>query len=357
MQSTHKDLVFHIYSHADADGGIAAAIWTRHVLDAYGEYGWRVEVHPVNHGPSQNDWTLRDIQWPCAIIDFTLHPALFSERFHARKASALAKLGDDESKLPRCAWIDHHPTGSSYPFLTAENASEILPNVITLWDVDAVSTPGLFRTHYERLGLPLSLIEKYENVIDHAEIIDGALYATAESAHDFSSLTVRLQTLFSSSHPCIDRNSMYRQITAALSRDPRLELLFDADPIYAGLIDYEQRLHARQLAAYARTTKRIGNVAVANFVGEHSHEGLGRFLPYLLFPDVEYAIHVLPKAKGMATVSCGINPWRKPADTDRHLGNYFATHFGGGGHAFVAGGKMAETDLVVIEKLIEYVRR
>ncbi|MCA2959266.1 MAG: DHH family phosphoesterase [Silvanigrellales bacterium] len=352
-------LVYHIYSHADADGGIAAALFARHVLDTYGAHGWKVDVHPVNHGPSQNDWSLKDIQWPCAILDFTLHPLLLSERFHARRQNALARLGGDETKVPPCAWIDHHPTGSSYPFLTAENASEILPGVLTLWDVDAISTPGLLRTHHVRLGLPRALIETYEEIIDHAEIIDGALYATAEAAHDFASPTVRLQTLFSSSHPCVDRNSLYRQIVRALIREARLEALFDTDPIYAGLLDYEQRLHARQLTAYARVTRREGNVAIANFVGETANEGLGRFLPYLLFPDVEYAVHVLPKAKGMATVSCGINPWNKPKTGDRaekHLGNYFAAHFGGGGHAFVAGGKIQEADVAEIDRLIDFIR-
>jgi hypothetical protein len=106
-------------------------------------------------------------------------------------------------------------------------------------------------------------------------------------------------------------------------------------------------------------TRREGNVAIANFVGETANEGLGRFLPYLLFPDVEYAVHVLPKAKGMATVSCGINPWNKPKTGDRaekHLGNYFAAHFGGGGHAFVAGGKIQEADVAEIDRLIDFIR-
>jgi hypothetical protein len=359
LSNTHgagKDLVYHIYSHADADGGIAAAIYARHVLDTWGAYGWRVEVHPVNHGHTQNEWALRDIQWPCAILDFTLHPSLLSDRFHARRQPLLARLGEDSSRFPPCAWIDHHPTGSSYPFLTADNASSILPGVVTLWDVSAISTPGLFRTHHERLGLARALMLDYEEVIDHAEIIDGALYASAEAAHDFSSSTLKLQTLFSSSHPCVDRSGLYRRLVRTLTGSPRLEDLFDADPIYGGLIEYEQHLHARQLAAYARVIRREGNVAVAHFSGEASNEGMGRFLPYLLFPEVEYAIHVLPKSKGHATVSCGINPWNKPAGSEKHLGKYFVEHFGGGGHAFVAGGKLSEGDASAIDRLIEFIR-
>jgi oligoribonuclease NrnB/cAMP/cGMP phosphodiesterase (DHH superfamily) len=46
-----KQLVYHIYSHADSDGGIAAALFSRFIIDQYGCYGWKIEIHPVNHGP------------------------------------------------------------------------------------------------------------------------------------------------------------------------------------------------------------------------------------------------------------------------------------------------------------------
>jgi|GEM_PF-608129 len=350
-----KELIYHIYSHADADGGIAAAIFGRHVLSQYGPQGWKLDIHPVNHGPSQNDWALKEVQWPCAILDFTLHPALLSERFQARSSYAAARLGPDAA-LPPCAWIDHHPTGSSYAFLTAENAGEVLPGVLTKWDIAAISTPGLLRTHHEELGLPRALLELYEEYVDSAEIIDGALYATAEAAHDFSSSAIKLQTLFSSSHPCIDRNALYKQLVNAILSNPVVEDLFDADPLFSAILAYEQSLHMRQRVAYGRVTKRLGNVALSNFVDAPVYEGLGRFLPYVLYPEVEYAIHVLPKGKGHATVSCGINPWNKPLQGEKHLGNHFAKHFGGGGHAFVAGGKIGEGEMHLIDQLIEFIQ-
>lgn len=347
---------YHIYSHADADGGIAAAIFMRFLAQSYGPHGWRIDVTPVNHGPTQNDWVLREIHWPCAILDFTLHPSLLSERFFMKKTSAAERVGGAD-KVPPCYWIDHHPTGSSYSFLTAENAEALLKDVVTKWDVGAISTPGLLRSHRRELGLPDALVAEYEAYIDHAEIIDGALYATAEAAHDYGSPVIKLQTLFSPSHPAIDRSALYRQLVHFIAKNPRLEDLFDSDPIYAAVIDYEHRLHARQLAAYTQITQMRGNVAVANFFDAQNvkFEGLGRFLPYLLFPEVEYAIHVLPKHKGHAAISCGINPWNKPIGKDKHLGNFFVKHFGGGGHAFVAGGKIVEEDLGLIDELIAFI--
>jgi hypothetical protein len=355
MSTAKEPLTYHIYSHADADGGIAAAIYARHILDNYGAFGWKVQVHPVNHGPSQNDWTLREIQWPCAILDFTLHPALFSERFHGKADAVLPKVENNRDHIPPCAWIDHHPTGSSYAFLKAENLGQFLPGVVSQWDITAISTPGLLRTHRLSLGLSDELILAYEECIDKAEIIDGALYATAQAAHDFDSLTIRLQTLFSSSHPCLDRNGIYKQLVRYLTDSPDLEGLFDSDPIYASLIQFERQLHNKQLSAYESVITRKGRVSVSNFVGAKNYCGMGRFLPYMLMPEVHYAIHVMPKPKGVATITCGINPWNKPEGEEKHLGNYFAKHFGGGGHAFVAGGKLPEGDSGALEKLVEFV--
>ena len=350
-------LVYHIYSHADADGGIAAAIFARFITEKYGDFGWKIEINPVNHGPGQAEWALKEIQWPCAILDFTLHPHLLSDRFFIKKQQLAEKLGDSQ-KIPPCYWIDHHPTGSSYPFLTAENAQQMLPEVVTKWDVRAISTPGLLRTHHAEIGLPRSLLELYEEYTDQAEIIDGALYATAEAAHDFFSSTIKLQTLFSSSHAIVDRNALYKKLVQFIMKNPVLEDLFDSDPLYEAIIKYEHAQHASQMAAYIPVTQKRGNVAIANFfhAPAHLYEGLGRFLPYLLFPEVEYAIHVMPKNKGLAGVSCGINPWNKPMGKDKHLGNFFARHFGGGGHAFVAGGKVSEDDFPLIEKLIAFIQ-
>ena len=352
-----QPLVYHIYSHADADGGIAAAIFSRFILEKYGKFGWKTEINPVYHGPGQAEWSLKEIHWPCAILDFTLHPHLLSDRFFTKRAQLAEKLGDID-KIPPCYWIDHHPTGSSYPFLTAENAQKMIPEVITKWDVKAISTPGLLRTHHAEIGLPRALLELYEEYTDHAEIIDGALYATADAAHDFHSPTIKLQTLFSASHPLVDRTALYRQLVEFITKNPVLEDLFDSDPIYDSIVKYEHAQHARQLAAYIPVTQKRGNVAVANFfdASARTYEGMGRFLPYLLFPEVEYAIHVMPKTKGLAAVSCGINPWNKPSGTDKHLGNFFAQHFGGGGHAFVAGGKVAEEELFLIEKLLTFIK-
>ncbi len=348
-----QENVFRIYSHSDADGGIAAAIFSKFLQEKYSKYDWNFHIEPVNHVSSQGEWNLKEVLWPCAILDFTLHPSLLSEKFFNPKFN-LEKNSTNPKAIPDCYWIDHHPTGSNFPFLNENNTKDILPYVITKWDVSAISTPGLFRTHHEELGLPLKLIREYEEFIDLAEIIDGALYASCEEAHDFSTPAVKLQTLFSSNHPSIDRANLYKRLTKQIIKSSSVEELFDSDFLYSALICHEEQEHNKQLKYYKKATTLRGKVAYAQFLEHKDYAGLGRFIPYLYFEDAQYAIHLAPKGRGNYSLSCGINPWNKPLGAQKHIGNYFAKNFSGGGHAFVAGGKVKSEELGKIEELINY---
>ena len=347
------DKVYRIYSHSDADGGIAAAIFSRFLHEKYSKHDWNFEIHPVNHISHLGEWNLKEIFWPCAILDFTLHPSLLSEKFYNPKFN-LQKNQVNPKSIPDCYWIDHHPTGSNFPFLKEENTNIILPFAKTKWDINAVSTPGLLRTHHEELEIPGRLIREYEEFIDLAEIIDGALYASCEDAHNFSSTAVQLQTLFNPSHPAVDRSAIYKRLAKQIMKSPSVENLLDSDFIYPSLILHEEQEHNKQLKAYKKVTKLIGKVAYAKFLDHKDYSGLGRFIPYLYFEDAHYAIHLAPKGRQGFSISCGINPWNKPKGEQRHLGNYFSKAFSGGGHAFVAGGKVKTEELSKVEELIQY---
>lgn len=346
---------YQIYAHADADGGIAAAIFSRFILEQFQANQIEIQIQPVNHGPDQQDWCLTEIKHPCAILDFSLHPAFLTEKFFSNESS-----GADQSKAQvGCYWIDHHPTGAGIPFITPENCQAMLTHVTSLWDITATSTPGLMRKHRKQLKIPTSLIEEYEELIDLAEIIDAALFADAQAAHDFSSDSVKLQTLFSSTHPFVDRTQLYRALVAQLTQSPSVSKLMGSDPIYQALIDYEKQLVTDQKRIYSERTKLIGNIAVSDFTLWNPQEkfpGMGRFIPYLLYPDILYAIHIQPPKNGVSSISCGINPWNKPKKFEKHLGNYFATHFGGGGHAFVAGGRLTSREAKKIDKLVTFLQ-
>ena len=353
---SRSKLKYHVFSHADTDGAIASALFADFIEMEFGAH-WNVEITPVNHGPSAElEWVFREIPWPAAILDFSLHPSFLDDRFFLRRAWAEEALGS-AARVPPCYWIDHHPTGASYGFLNAQNLDHIMPKVVSLWDTTAISTPGLLRTHRRTLGIPDDLIRRYEAFIDLAEVVDGALFASAEAAHDFTSDAVKLLSLVSPSHPAVDKKALYGLIVACVRRHPEPEALFDADPLFSALIEFERSHYVRQFKVYSQVTQVRGKVTVSDFFEDPRFEGMGRFLPYVLYPDAEYAIHILPKNRGVATISCGINPWNKPQKTAaKHLGNYFSAHFAGGGHEFVAGGKIHENELHKVDRLIEFIQ-
>jgi hypothetical protein len=353
---------YHVYSHADADGGIAAAIFMNWFRD-HTKWGkeFEVKVTPVNHGTPNQSWSLQPISGPCAILDFNLHPQFLTEKFfvHWEKEANWnwSQLGKSktETEFPPCYWLDHHPTGATFPFLNVSNIHEMLPHVNVVWDVSAISTPGLMRTHSERIGIPSFLIDHFQELIDFAEVIDGALYTTSESAFDFSSPTVQLRSLFSSQHPGVNSTVIYKKMVETLSKNPNLHDLLESDPIYSALISYEHREHLKSLGAYSHVCKLKGLVAFTDFrKTSFTDATLNRFLPYHLHPQAQYAVHILPSVDGYCMVSAGINPWNKPRDASKHLGHFFADHLSGGGHSFSAGGRVRETDEETLIQLIDF---
>jgi hypothetical protein len=342
-----------IYSHDDADGGIAAAIYGRFILERYGSCGWDVDIVPVNHFPLEADWSYKQITSPCAILDFNLHAQFLNPRFFQKEIAWQKRLGDP-AKVPQSAWIDHHPTGATFDFLKAASMKQAIPNARVLWDTHAISTPGLLRSHHEELGIPRQLMEEYEAYVDLAEIVDGALYATAEEAHNFDHPALKIQTLFSSTHPAINPAALYRRVVDSIMKHSNPEELFDLDPLFSALVCHEERMHHKRLQAYKKATRLFGRVAVANFIQAPEFAGLARFIPHLLYPEAEYAVHLLPKHHGYSAVTAGINPWNKPQTERRHLGNFFAEHLSGGGHSFAAGGKLADDENRLIKLLVDF---
>lgn len=329
---------YHIFSHADTDGGISAAIISKFVTKHYP--GWKTHVTSVNYQPQTGEWPPVDIQYPSAILDFSLHPKFLENRFYKRIPQLEEQLGGKD-KIPPCLWLDHHPTGSGMSFLKEENVAQYLPQVKAIWDTTCVSTPSLIRKYAKELSIPNSLIDEYQLYIDIADIVDGALYTDAEAAHDFSSRVIQVQTLFSLTYPSLDRRRHYRKLVSEIQNDSDPNQLMSKDPLYLPLIHYEEMMLKEKIELYKKIAVLEDNVAYVDLSTIKSFRGIARFIPYLLFPKAEYCIHIFPSDGGNAhfNISCGINPWNKPKQ-HIHLGHYFAEHFAGGGHAVVAGGRV-----------------
>jgi hypothetical protein len=343
-----KHSTYTIYSHFNADGGIAASLLLRLLRSQYSHHGWKMSVKPVRHH-SQN-WHLQQLHWPCAIVNLSLHPSFLNEKFFPQVQRSF-------THSPPCYWINHHLTDSHFSFLNEQNCHHFLKNILAKWDTSAFSTPGLLRVHHQELGFPKELIDDYQEFIDLAEIIDGALYANCLAAYDFSAPAVKLQTLFQATHPLVDPVALYQKAVYFISKNPCVEDFFDSDAIYSGILNYEEQAFFKKLHAYERVTRLQGLVACAHFAHNKEFKGFGRFLPSLFFESQAlYCLHILPKnlTTGQIFLSCGQNPWKKNLSPPKHLGKYFAQHFSGGGSAFVAEGQCHESQFYKIKKFVEY---
>lgn len=324
-----------IYSHDDTDGAIAALILRTHLAcdDAVD-----VHIQPVAHGdPHHPPWLQRQIHRPCAVVDFSLHPVLLAP--------------SSDAPAQQSYWIDHHATGigphgeSHNDPKTCFESLAFPPDVTAIWDPQARSTPGLMRAHASELGLEPSLLQSLGYLIDVAEIVDGALYQSPEEAHDFSQFSVRLCTLFSTKHPLIARNTLYTQLINLLdscrTEGRPFQHIFAMEPLLETLLEQEESLTNRKILSYQQQTAVMGNVAVCDYRNKpQSWLGIGRFIPYLLHPECTSAIHIFPASRGPHfEITAGVNPWNKPK-RHFHIGRFFAVNFAGGGHAFVAGGRL-----------------
>ncbi len=347
-----------IYSHADADGGIAALLLAHDLRQRFGDLlssDQSIEIVPLDYSwPSGRKWFNRVLRLPCAVLDFALHPQLLMERTFTALRSAEASVA-----LP-CYWLDHHVSGGQFPGLTPSNVGQLVPKeVIAVWDTTAISTPGLMRTHYERIGLLRESVARYETLVDYAEIVDGALYPSAAMSSDVSSPPVQLAMLFGSQHPSLHKVRFYRKLLGDLAAAPTQEPLqaLRNDPLYQAVLTYEAEQMGQRRLGYARVGRQDACARVAIFDFRLAPEawcGMARFVPYDLAPQAHWAIHVSPPdASGWCSLTCGENPWcRPPAESVVSLGELFAQHFGGGGHSFVAGGKIRSDDKRSVDDLV-----
>lgn len=354
-----------IYSHADTDGAVAAALLFSHLRATFGAE-LDLVVRPVDHTTPDSarggGWSMMALSPPCAVLDFSLHPSLLAERFGAAHPALEGRGGTPLKSY----WIDHHETGSPFSFVTPSELDRYFSqSVCAVWDPAASSTPALMRREASRLGIDSALLDRFSYAIDVADIVDAARFESPAAAHDFGEFSVRLQHLITSRHPLVHRDRLYcRLVEGLVALAERVDAspvdsslgwhsLVDQDPIYAALLEHEERQLNRRRQAYQQVLRCEGQVVVCDFrEREQLWCGLGRFVPYELVSEAAYAVHIAPANRsGECAVTCGVNPWR-PQTSGLNLGHYFARSLSGGGHAYVAGGKISKGDSAAIDRLV-----
>ena len=218
-------------------------------------------------------------------------------------------------------WFDHHQSA----FLSAEDEKHFARGTwpTKFYDPAYKSCTQLIAdTVAERYGFAAADLHE---LIEWADIIDGAQYESARTAVELASPALKLMLIIEASR---DREVMNR-IIAGMQAQPMSEIV--ADPL---VDDAFQPLHARHL----RMIDIIG--ARAEFdrgviyfdLSDEDAEGYSKFIPYHLFPQSVYSVG-LSLSASRSKVSVGFNPW-SPSPRRHNLAS-ICERYNGGGHAVV----------------------
>lgn len=218
-------------------------------------------------------------------------------------------------------WFDHHESA----FLTPEDAAhfEQQQSNCKFYDPDFKSCTKFIATITEqRFGFnPAPVAE----LVEWADIIDGALYPSARTAVEMGEPAMKLTMVIEATQ---DPEFLPRLIPLLATR-PLAEII--AEPFVAELIPplLERHQHSAEVL---RERSECRDGVVFFDVTDQDLEGYNKFIPYFLYPECVYSVG-LSKSSFRTKVAVGSNPWA-PTARFSNLAK-ICERYGGGGHARV----------------------
>jgi len=246
--------------------------------------------------------------------------ALFDEADFTGDENAIVDF--KYSASPRITWwFDHHQSA----FLTPEDASHFEQEQSNkkFYDPDFRSCTKFIATVTEqRFGFdPAPAAE----MIEWADIIDGALYDDAKSAVEMKAPASRLTMLIESNQDPLFIPSLIQK----LAYRPLAEIV--AEPEIANRLPALLERHRRSIDII-RERSECKDGTIFFDVTAYELEGYNKFIPYYLYPEGVYSV-CLSKSSFRTKVSVGSSPW----STATYMENLarICERYGGGGHARV----------------------
>lgn len=230
------------------------------------------------------------------------------------------------SPSPRLTWwFDHHQSA----FLTREDEEHYRNSPEGRASGKKFIDPT-YRSCTKYIATIASTVFGYSNpalaeLIEWADIIDGALYPDAKTAVELNAPALKLMLVIESGRD--------DQLIHSIIRDMQvmtLEQVASQDYVVAVVDTYLKR-HQKAIDIIREKVRREG-VAVYFDVSGHDMEGYSKFIPYYLHPEVLYSVGVSLSSQ-RAKVSVGFNPWAK--DERQHNLASICESYGGGGHPVV----------------------
>ena len=253
--------------------------------------------------------------------------ALFDESEFTGDQNAIVDF--KYSASPRIAWwFDHHLSS----FLTPQDRQNFLackqdPSCAgrKFFDPKYTSCASFIAhiasTHFGFDTAPVA------DLIHWADIVDGALYESPDSAVEMAAPAMKLTLIIEATQD----PAFIPRLIPLLTEMPLADIL--AQPFVAELLPaLLERHHEAIELILSRAEERNGTIFFD--ITDHLLEGFNKFIPYYLYPNATYAIG-LSRSSFRTKVAVGSNPWTK-ADPAKMV-NLAAVceRYGGGGHARV----------------------
>jgi hypothetical protein len=246
--------------------------------------------------------------------------ALFDERQFDGDENAIVDF--KYSASPKITWwFDHHESA----FLTPADAEhyERQQSNKKFYDPDFKSCTKFMATIAEqRFGFNRAPLQE---LIEWADIIDGALYEDPKTAVELAAPATKLTLVIETSR---DADFVPRLIPLLASK-PLAQIL--DEPWIAPLIPPLLKRH-QQVMEIMREHTECKDGTVFFDVTNDEMEGYNKFIPYYLHPECTYSVG-LSKSSFRVKVSVGSNPWA-PQPPTVNLAK-ICERYGGGGHARV----------------------
>jgi len=225
------------------------------------------------------------------------------------------------SQDPRLTWwFDHHASAFQLP--GDEDHFRADATGRKFYDPAAKScTKFLADTVAAKFGFdeaPLS------ELIEWAEIIDGALFPSAKMAVELKEPALRLMTFIENNR----QPEIAERFIGDLVSRPLAEIA--ADPYVADAVKPLLAQHERNIETIRTKAKQEGNVVFFDLADQET-SAFNKFISYYLFPEARYSVGVTLASR--AKISIGANPWSKVPRT--HEINKICERYGGGGHPVV----------------------
>ncbi len=218
-------------------------------------------------------------------------------------------------------WFDHHQSA----FLTPGDAEhfEQQQSNTKFYDPDYRSCTKFIATIAEkRFGFDQKPVAE---LVQWADIIDGALYPTARSAVEMAEPAMKLTMVVEATQD----SEFLPRLIPLLTEKPLAAII--QEPFVAQLLPPLLERHQSSIATIReRADCRDGTIFFD--IADHELEGYNKFIPYYLHPESVYSVG-LSMSSFRTKVSVGSNPWAH-ANNLVNLAK-ICERYGGGGHARV----------------------